>query len=51
MAWYDQESYVKTVVTRFANPERWILKRDIKLSNVILGSGNINFNGLQIFDA
>ena len=29
----------------------WFLKCDIKFSNVILGSENINFNGLQIFDA
>ena len=31
--------------------KRGILKYDIKFSNVILGSENINFNGLQIFDA
>ena len=27
-----------------------IFKYDIKFSNVLLGSENINFNGFQIFD-
>ena len=51
MAWYDQHSYDKTVVTHLPISKIWFLKCDIKFSNVILGSENINFNGLQIFDA
>ena len=31
-------------------PKRWFLKCDIKFSNVILGSENINFDGYQIID-
>ena len=39
------------LVTHLPVPKRWISKCDIKFNNVIFGSENINFNGLQISDA